>query len=845
LQSFNQTLGTQSEKKFTFKPYYLFMRLRPFAVLLIITVTLIVTLNKEWQIGEKALPPMGKFLSPQHGFWQNAEPVDKDFSGELKFPDLKDNAEVYFDDRMVPHVFASNEADAYFIQGYLHAKFRLWQMEFETYAAAGRISELIGEKAIKYDRERRRLGMVSAAEKAVAEMEKNPLTKAQCDAYTAGVNSYIENMRQSDLPVEYKLLNYLPEKWSNLKTALFLKYMTFELAGYENDFEYTNARLVFGLKDFALMYPTRQDSLDPIVPKGTVYEKPKLVVKIPVDADSLYFSNKDSADILQDKPNKENGSNNWAVSGKKTKSGKPILCSDPHLGLNLPSIWYEMQISTPEFNAYGVSCPASPGILIGFNDSIAFGETNAERDVRDYYQIKFKDQSMKAYWFNGQWKQTDFRYEHITIKNAPEVIDTIAYTVFGPVMYDSKFRGSRKDGNPGDRTDGKYYAVRWKGNDPSNELMAFNRLDHAKNYKDYLEAIKWMHTPGQNFVFACKNGDVAIWDQGEFPAKWKQQGEFIMPGIDSSFMWQGNIPQDENPHMINPERGFVSSANQLPADPASYPYYLGGSFPPYRGLIINRLLRRMNKISPENMMELQTENYNVFAEMSVPLFLKYVNLDSLDEIQKKYFDILKAWNLRNDPGEKGATIFTKAWECFEKEVWYDDMTKSPLPMVRPVESVLVEALLRDTAFKFVDDIRTPQKETLRDQITTGFKKGVASLKSLDTEGRLDWEKAKDTKVMHLARLAPFSRLHLPIGGGRHCINAANEEHGPSWRMVVALTDTTEAYGVYPGGESGNPGSPYYDSFIDKWAKGEYYPLWIMNRNETSDKRVRFKMAFGK
>jgi penicillin amidase len=820
------------------------MKIIPFSIFFVITIALIIALNKEWQLGDKSLPPIGKFMSPQHGFWQNAEPVDKDFNADIHFPQLKDKAAVYFDDRMVPHVFANNEEDAYFIQGYLHAKFRLWQMEFETYAAAGRISELIGEKAVNYDRERRRLGMVHAAEKAVAEMEKDPITKTECDAYTSGVNAYIASMKESELPVEYKLLNYKPEKWNNLKTALFLKYMTFELAGYEDDFEYSNARSVFGIKDFELMYPIGQDSLDPIIPKGTVYEKPKLEVKIPANADSVYFNKNDSSDILQDKPNKENGSNNWAVSGKKTKSGKPILCNDPHLGLNFPSIWYEMQISTPEFNVYGASSPASPGVLIGFNDSCAFGETNAERDVRDYYEIKFRDESMKEYWFNGAWKSADIYYDTIRVKNGRDFIDTIANTVFGPVMYDKKFRGSRKDGVAGDRTDGKYYAVRWKGNDAGNELMAFNKLNHAKNYKDYSEAIKWMHTPGQNFVFACKNGDIAIWDQGEFPAKWKHQGEFIMPGTDSTYMWQGNIPQDENPHMMNPERGFVSSANQLPADPAVYPYYLGGSFPPYRGFIINRFLSKMNNITPQDMMKLQTENYDVFAEMAMPLFLKYVNQDSLEEPEKKYFDIMKSWNLRDDYNEKGATVFNAAWDYFEKEVWFDDMTKTTLPMVHPVESVLLEAILRDTAFKFIDDITTPQKETLRDEITKGFKKAITSLKPLEAEDRLEWGKAKDTRVTHLARLGPFSRLHLPIGGGRHCINAASPDHGPSWRMIVSLTDTTEAYGVYPGGESGNPGSPYYDSFVDQWAAGKYYPLWIMKKEDAGNSKIRYKMEFG-
>src|SRR5450432_4536736 len=178
------------------------MKFVPLLISSFITILLIIVFGTRW--GQA--PPFGEFLSPQHGFWQNAEPVDKDFSGDLQFPGLKDKSEVYLDDRMVPHVFAQNEADAYFIQGYLHAKFRLWQMEFQTYTAANRISELIGPKALNFDREKRRLGMVYAAEKTVAEMEKDPASKAEADSYTAGVNAYISRLKESELPIEYKLI---------------------------------------------------------------------------------------------------------------------------------------------------------------------------------------------------------------------------------------------------------------------------------------------------------------------------------------------------------------------------------------------------------------------------------------------------------------------------------------------------------------------------------------------------------------------------------------------------------------------------------------------------------------
>ena len=498
---------------------------------------------------------------------------------------------MYFDERLVPHVFAENDEDGFFIQGFLHAKFRLWQMEFQTHAAAGRLSEIMGDKIgntdilNRVDRYFRRLGMVYAAEKSLQLMEADTATKLMCDSYTAGVNAYIQSMTAGQLPLEYKLLDYRPEAWTNLKTALFIKYMAYDLAGGESDFEFTAAKNALSKLDFETIVPIRPDSLDPIIPAGTVFDKPAVTVTQPAGADSLYFVySKDSMlmPATPQKPDKDNGSNNWAVNGKKTRSGYPILCNDPHLGLNLPSLWYEMQIHTPHYNAYGATFPSAPGIVIGFNDSCAFGVTNAGRDVRDYYSIQFKDDSRTAYFYNGEWKAADMRIETIKIKDKPDFIDTVAYTVFGPVIFDSRYASRNNDG--------KSYAVRWKAHDASNEMKMFYLLDRAENYNDYLEAIKNLHTPGQNCAFAAKNGDIAMWCQGEFPAKWKRQGDFVMPGTDSSYNWQAMIPQAENPHMLNPERGFISSANQLPAD-TSYPYYIGGAgFPNYRGWTINKRL---------------------------------------------------------------------------------------------------------------------------------------------------------------------------------------------------------------------------------------------------------------
>jgi penicillin amidase len=808
------------------------MRILPLIISTAITAGLVVTLNTTF-----VLPaPLGKLLSPQHGVWQNAESSQASFSEELKFPQLGDKVEVYLDDRLVPHVFAQTESDLYFVQGFLHAKFRLWQMELQTHAAAGRASEIVGKIAFKHDREFRRLGMGFAAESSLKEMEADPQTKMTCDAYTSGVNAYIETLTESSLPLEYKLMGYKPEKWTNLKSALFLKNMSENLAGHDNDFEMTNAKNYFSKEDFSKLYPILQDSLDPIIPKGTVYDKPLLALKIPIDVDSVYTNKTDLAVTTQEeKPDKSNGSNNWAVSGAKTKSGSPILCNDPHLGLNLPSLWYEMQLHTPRLNVYGATFPGAPAVIIGYNDSCAWGVTNGGRDVRDYYEIKFKDDSRREYWYDSAWRKTEFRYETILMKDSASYIDTVAYTVFGPVMYDPSVSGGRSSNS-------RYFSVRWKAHDKSNELKTFVLLNKAHNYQDYLSATSNMKTPGQNFVFASKTGDIAIRTKGEWPAKWNGQGDFIMPGTDSTYQWQGMIPFDETPFQFNPARNFVSSANQNPAD-SSYPYYLGRGYPLYRGIIINRRLEAMSNITPRDMMALQTNNYNVFAEMATPLFLSHINENGLTAIEKNYLNLLKAWDFTNAPYSRGATVFEVVWSSFSKAVYDDEFKNAPAVILRPYDSNLLQGILSDTAYQFLDNIATTQIETLADAVTAAFKNSIAELEKAQMEGRLEWSKYKNTRVNHLTKLEPLSRLHLAIGGGTHSINATKTNHGPSWRMIVSLTPKSEAYGVYPGGQNGNPGSRFYDNFIDHWASGNYYPLWMMAAGEEKDSRIQWKMSF--
>lgn len=793
-----------------------------------------VTLSLTWALNTKigSVPPLGKLLSPQQGFWMNAEPIDAT-RDQVQLPGFKGMAEVWFDDRMVPHIFAKTEADAYYVQGYITARDRLWQMELQTFAAAGRLSEILGPSMINYDRETRRRGMGYGAEQALKEMLANPQTKVVLESYAAGVNAYIATLTDATLPVEYKILDYKPQRWELINSAYLLKYMAHDLAGFANDLEYTKARQLFDIRDFNLLYPDFLDSTDPIIPKGTAYQS--ATVKATPPPDSLLALDAAFMKYRTNNPDPANGSNNWAVGGAKTRLGAPILCSDPHLGLSLPSLWYEVQINTPDMNVYGASLPGAPGVIIGFNDNIAWGVTNGEEDVKDFYRMEFRN-GRKEYLFNGSYRPAEQRIETIKVRGGATVYDTVAYTVWGPVMYDNTF--------PEHTTSQQFLAMRWKALDPSNEFLTFYKLNKAKNYEDYLDALSTYQCPAQNFVFASKSGDIAIWHNGQYPARWKDQGKWIMPGSDSTYAWQGYIPHEELPHIKNPARGFVSSANQRATD-SSYPYRLYGEYDLFRGKRINEKLAAMSGITPQDMMTLQNDNYNEFAATALPVLKKHMDTASLNAQQRGYWRELASWDAVASPESRAATLFNQLWMHLEDTIWLDELhPNDSVSLPFPQSTATLMLLLKDTAFKFIDNLRTPQRETLSDLVHDAFIATAADAAAADKEGRLALGKYRGTDIRHLTRvLKPFGANGLNTGGGTHIVNATKKNHGPSWRMVVQLSDKTEAYGIYPGGQSGNPGSPFYENAVADWVAGKYYLLHIFRPEDKDDPVIRYKAVF--
>ena len=316
-----------------------------------------------------------------------------------------------------------------------------------------------------------------------------------------------------------------------------------------------------------------------------------------------------------------------------------------------------------------------------------------------------------------------------------------------------------------------------------------------------------------------------------------------MPGQDDTYQWQGYIPQNENPHAVNPARGFLESANQRPAD-ATYPYYIPGAYITARGISIEQKLDKITKATPEDIRRLLSDYDNVTARAVAPALIRFTSERQLNEDAKRYLDLVKTWDFQADPGSEAQTVYQVWMDSLRVAVWNDELLQVTPKAPMPDEQVLVELLLKDSASVFYDDINTPVRETARDVVTSALNKAAGKLAAAENEGKLEWAKFKNPSIFHLLKeaLPSFARRGLPMGGYGNTINAVTVSHGPSWRMVVHLTDETEAYGVYPAGQNGNPGSRYYDNFVDTWVKGEMYKLWVMRKEDTGDARVKWTIA---
>lgn len=802
-------------------------------------------LQRRW----RPLPALGPALSPFTGLWIRSQ---SPFAAELKatyyeIAGLHGQIQVQVDSDQVKHVFAERDEDLYFAQGWILATERLWEMEFIVRLASGRLAEIVGPQGLPIDLMFHKLGIPEAAKESATYMLQDREVASALQAYANGVNAYIATLKPEQLPFEFRLLGHTPEAWKVTNAALLLKFMAFSLSGFSFDLPLTRSRSVLSKTDFDELFPLSLHEPEPIMPASLNWPfGPANLESGSGQAPKKEFIPKvaqanDPTATYEPGPNPANGSNNWAVSGQRSSTGLPILSNDIHLSLTLPSLWYEIQLVSKTQNVYGVALPGAPGVILGFNQNLAWGVTNGDTDVLDWYQLRYRDQTQTEYLFNKSWRPVISRDVQIKVKGAPDVQLKLRRTHFGPIVYEV-------GETPLVRRIPKGMAMRWAGLDPSNELKTFLLLNRAKNIDECRKAIETYQSPDQNFLCADNAGGIGMWHMGQYPHRWPGQGRMISDGTDSAYEWKGWISRKEVPGVKNPQRGFLSSANQIPVA-ENYPYFLGWWFEsPFRGMRINELLQEKikahGKLSPEDFIDMQMDTVSILARQALPSLLAAVqNSKDLTESEQKALLELTRWDHRFNEQSIPASIFYAWWHTFEKRVW-SRYFPDPVDYLYPRAWTTLRLLTQAPNSKWfapaqstgigINAPTSPSPNSLHDVARASLQDALAELTNLagSQSGNWAWAKLHPTEFEHLAKIPGLGSGQFQASGAEGTVFANQGHHGPVWKQVVALGAKPRAWGIYPGGQSGDPTSPDYDNFISSWRVGQLKELsYLMNENE--------------
>ncbi|PPK85491.1 penicillin amidase [Neolewinella xylanilytica] len=767
------------------------------------------------------LPELGPFFNPARGFWQNTGEGARTEELSLHLDDAIARGEIHFDDRGVPHIIAGSRESAIFLQGYVNAYDRLWQMDISTRATEGALAQVLGPSLKERDLVKIRSGYREIAERMVDTLRTDfPEEYRILEAYAAGVNAYLDQLEPEAYPLEYKLLGHEPIRWSPYRIALLVKGMSTGLSGAYNDAEATATLDRLGREQFDFLFPERFPEDSPVVPDPDVPTSQLSLFPWETLAPALRRPNFhliDSSAYSYFPPDPDNGSNNWAVGPTHSNTRLPLLANDPHLALTYPSVWYELQMTYPGCNARGVGLAGAPGIMIGFNENVAWGETNVGHDVTDWYRISWTDSARTTYLLDGKPTPAVYHVDTLSVKGEEATIVRTPWTVFGPVPF----------------TEGPYadMAMRWRAQDtpgsavrPHTIIGTFLRLMESRNYPDYVAALEGYVDPAQNFIFAAGDGDIAIRPNGFFPLRAEGEGRFIREGDSLKNAWRGWIPFADRPVQYNPARGYVSSANQVTTGPA-YPYYYLGRFDEYRGRYINRVLDRQPTMNQRRMKELQLDDYSLLAEELSPFLLARINRRALTEDGRRLLRVLSEWDYRYTGDSRGPTLFD-AWRKKFYRLTFDEFSAAER-FLQPEWWKLTDLLENDPGNVIFDIDSTPSfRETGAILVQRSFEE---VLDELDGALPLTWAEERDARIYHIGRIPGLGSGLITTGGARMTPRVVDDGFGASWRMVVELGERPRAWGALPGGASGNPGSEYYDNGFEEWAGGRYHELTLAKR----------------
>ena len=782
-------------------------------------------------------------IQPWGGIFDTGRGIQHPHTQQLVLPGMVEGANVIIDNWGIPHIYGETIEDAFFALGYMHARDRLFQMVMQTYLAAGRISEVVGGIAVNTDKMHRTYGLAKSAEETYQWYIENAATNEDVNytlrgvhAHVDGINAFINSMTSENTPIEFKILGFTPEPWEPVYSFIWAKYMTWGLSGgiYDLRREYVRVQLdndtMYGeiipeiFPDTVPVVPEQYNlSLDdyPDAPGGNPASVTPPPTVLAEDEPQGLISVTEMNDILEATTDIINffgdnafvGSNSWAVNGSKTADGQAMLANDPHLTLQAPSLWYEVQLYVPgELFVQGGTLPGTPGVLIGHTEHISWGMTNVGADVLDIFVEDLNPTNPRQYRYNGEWVDFEVVDELIEVKGAADVDFNVSWSVHGPCV-DSVTSTYNLD----DEESFPNIAMNWTGNGVTHEMMTLGILNRANNLTDYYDAMYWWDSPPHNFIYADDQGNIAITVAGRFPLRAGYSGNFPVQAVNDSVGMVSNIPYAFNPRSVNPSQCFLQSANQKSIDPATYPYtILGHQSQDYRGERIHTRLDGASGLTVEDMMVLQADIVDLTAEKMLPYVLIAASGYSNATIQE-LIDHLNTWDYEMDVDIAAPTIWTYLLENMRYEV-FDELREVELSASVAAVQVL-EWVIVNGVSHYIDDSTTDGVVEDLDEILIRALHRTADQLHAISPNAADWLYG-DFHLIGIDHLAGLTSIgYEPHRGSGYTVNVGSGPvvtHGPSRRMVVSYEATPEYYVTYPGGQSQVMFSEHWDDLFELW-----------------------------
>jgi len=787
--------------------------------------------------------------------------------GEIQLEGLDGPVDIYRDSVGIPHIYATTQHDLFFAQGYIHAQDRFWQMDFWRHVGSGRIAEMFPSQA-DTDAFLRTLGWRVTAEQEYELLDTE--SKALVNAYTAGVNSYIEGKDAVALSLEYALLglpilapDYKIEPWTPVHSLTWGKAMAWDLRGNLGE-EIERAVLLKTLtpEQVAELFPEYPSDHPVIVNKigGEAIVRnatPAAAFNVPDELLASLQNNVSLLDVALGPLGDGVGSNSWAVSGSLTSTGEPLLANDPHLGIQMPSIWYQVHLECRpvsdacSYNVAGFSFPGVPGVVIGHNEQIAWGFTNVGPDVMDLYIERVNPENPNQYEVNGEWVDFETREEIINVAGGEPISHTVRLTRHGPVISDD-YGPLTDKGEAGDEEfipfkdragvdlpEQYVIALKWTALAPSTPFKAIWGFDKAKNWDEFREAAKDFHVPPQNLIYADVNGNIAYQMPGDIPIRAKGDGTLPVPGWTDEYEWTGYLPFEELPYTVNPDEGYIVTANNR-VPPLDYPHWItydwDYGFRAQR--IVDMIQNAPGKIDSAYIQQMQGDSFDAVAAQYVPILLE------TEGLSEKHIGLLTGWDYQDRIDSSAAAMFNAFWRHMLKNTFNDEM---PEERYYPDGGSRWNEVMRhmDESSHWWDDQSTADVvETREEIIKKSFAEGVSELEEMFGSDTSKWKWGD----MHASTFRNgtlgesgigliedlFNRGPFPTGGGEAIVNATgwSVRDGyetnwlPSMRMIVDLGVLSNSVTVHTTGQSGHAYHPHYIDLAPLWANIKYYPmLW--------------------